>query len=248
MVGRGLRRSRYDVLNCENVDDIPEEVAKVYGVPFELIPLKTNPKTAQPPPKIHHVKAISPQKDALEIRFPRVEGYNFRVKNRITVDWERVSTLFLDPANIPNEVRVKGLSSDQGGHLSLLGPGRTDEVTLTEWRKTKRFGELEFELARTLTQKYAGSGVCDIPVQALFPQALIIVRMFLSKKVKPAGTTDIRDVFLDPYYEANREPGSTREVDFWTSRPVWECQRSHLNYGSRYAKVGAEYCILSGQT
>ena len=90
VVGRGLRRSRYDVLNCENVDDIPEEVAKVYGVPFELIPLKTNPKTTEPPPKIHHVKAISPQKDALEIRFPRVEGYNFRVKNRITVDWERV--------------------------------------------------------------------------------------------------------------------------------------------------------------
>lgn len=272
VVGRGLRRSRYDVLNCENVDDIPEEVAKVYGVPFELIPLKTNPKTAEPPPKIHHVKAISPQKDALEIRFPRVEGYNFRVKNRISVDWERIPTLSLDPANIPNEVRVKGLSGDQGGHLSLLGPGRTDEVTLTEWRKTKRLGELEFELARTLTQKYAGfdepndirssstgsskSGVCDIPAQALFPQALVIVRMFLSMKVKPAGTTDIRDVFLNPYYgwavetlveaivpyiaegempelpryETNREPGSTREVDFWTSRIVWECQRSHLNY------------------
>jgi type III restriction enzyme len=272
VVGRGLRRSRYDVLNCENVDDIPEEVAKVYGVPFELIPLKTNPKTAEPPPKIHHVKAISPQKDALEIRFPRVEGYNFRVKNRISVDWERIPTLSLDPAKIPNEVRVKGLSGDQGGHLSLLGPGRTDEVTLTEWRKTKRLGELEFELARTLTQKYAGfdepndirssstgsskSDVCDIPAQALFPQALVIVRMFLGKKVKPAGTTDIRDMFLDPYYgwavetlveaivpdvaegempelpryETNREPGSTREVDFWTSRIVWECQRSHLNY------------------
>jgi type III restriction enzyme len=256
VVGRGLRRSRYDVLNCENVDDIPEEVAKVYGVPFELILLKTNPKTADPPPKIHHVKAISPQKDALEIRFPRVEGYNFRVKNRITVDWERIPTLPLDPANIPNEVRVKGLSSDQGGRLSLLGPGRTYEVTLTECRKTKRLGELEFEMARTLTQKYAGSDVCDIPAQALFPQALVIVRMFLSKKVKPAGTTDIRDVFLDPYYgwavetlveaivpdvadgempelpryETNREPGSTREVDFWTSRIVWECQRSHLNY------------------
>lgn len=256
VVGRGLRRSRYDVLNCENVDDIPEEVAKVYGVPFELIPLKTNPKTAQPPPKIHHVKAISPQKDHLEIRFPRVEGYNFRVKNRISVDWERIPTLSLDPANIPNEVRVKGLSGDQGGHLSLLGPGRTDEVTLTEWRKTKRLGELEFELARTLTQKYAGSGVCDIPAQALFPQALVIVCMFLSRKVKPVGTTDIRDVFLNPYYgwavetlvesivpdiaegempelpryEANQEPGSTREVDFWTSREIWECQRSHLNF------------------
>jgi type III restriction enzyme len=33
-----------------------------------------------------------------------------------------------------------------------------------------------------------------------------------------------------PYYEANREPGSTGEVDFWTSRDVREVRHSHLNY------------------
>lgn len=33
-----------------------------------------------------------------------------------------------------------------------------------------------------------------------------------------------------PRYEANRPPGSTREVDFWTSREVREVSRSHLNY------------------
>ncbi len=33
-----------------------------------------------------------------------------------------------------------------------------------------------------------------------------------------------------PYYEADREPGSTEEVDFWTSRDVREIVHSHLNY------------------
>ena len=70
------------------------------------------------------------------------------------------------------------------------------------------------------------------------------------------GGTDLRDLFLNPYYgwavetimgaiipyvkegdaselpryEINRGPGSTGDVDFWTSKKVVECQRSHLNY------------------
>ena len=33
-----------------------------------------------------------------------------------------------------------------------------------------------------------------------------------------------------PRYEANRKPGSTRDVDLWTSREVREPTKSHLNY------------------
>ena len=33
-----------------------------------------------------------------------------------------------------------------------------------------------------------------------------------------------------PRYEANRRPGSTRDVDLWTSRDVREPAKSHLNY------------------
>jgi len=68
------------------------------------------------------------------------------------------------------------------------------------------------------------------------------------------GRTDRKDVFLDPYfswavealtdaigpddaaspeiprYEAHRGAGSTRDVDFWTSKPVRESGRSHLNW------------------
>jgi len=33
-----------------------------------------------------------------------------------------------------------------------------------------------------------------------------------------------------PIYEARRGPGSTSEVDFWTSREVREVAKSHINY------------------
>lgn len=33
-----------------------------------------------------------------------------------------------------------------------------------------------------------------------------------------------------PQFEAHRGTGSTNDVDFWTSKPVRECERSHLNY------------------
>lgn len=247
VVGRGLRRSQYHDLTVE-------EVAKVYGVPFELIPLKATDKgKPAPPPKIHHVHAL-PERDHLEIRFPRVEGYAYRINGRITVAWERVPELILDPTKIPDETKVKGLSTEEGGRLSLMGPGKTDEVTLQNWRKTKRVQELEFELARALTQRYANSSACEVPTHTLFPQMLGVVTRSLKEKVQPVGRTDRKDVFLDPYYseavnilaeaivpddadspelpryEAHRGEGSTKDVDFWTSKPASECERSHLNW------------------
>jgi type III restriction enzyme len=248
VVGRGLRRSQYHDLSVE-------EVAKVYGVPFELIPLKATPGgTPPPPPKVHHVHAVSPERDHLEIHFPRVEGYAFRIRRRVRVRWDHVPSLALDPMNIPDQVKVKGLSSELGGQLSLMGPGKTDDVDLQRWRETKRLQELEFELAGGLTRRYAKSAVCDVPPHALFSQMLEVVRAFLKRKVNPIGKTDLKDVFLDPYftwardtladsiapdetespelprYESHRGTGSTRDVDFWTSKPVKECERSHLNY------------------
>ncbi len=75
VVGRGLRRASYEV------DDewaSREEVAKVFGVPFEVIPFKANPPGPAPPRKDRkHVHAIA-AKAAFEIKFPRVERYTRR--------------------------------------------------------------------------------------------------------------------------------------------------------------------------
>lgn len=247
VIGRGLRRSQYHDLSVE-------EVAKVYGVPFELIPLKATPGTPTPPPKVYHVRALSPERDHLAIEFPRVEGYVHRVATEVAVAWDRVPVLTLDPAEIPDEVKVKGLAGERGGAISLAGPGATEQVTFDAWRRTHRLQELEFDFARTLTARCREGGMCDLPAHALFPRMLAIVRRFVTEKVQPGGGREKMDVFQDPYfswsagllldalqpadvdteelprYEPHRGAGSTRDVDFWTSKAVREAERCHLSY------------------
>ncbi|MGH7266952.1 MAG: hypothetical protein ACREMB_19190 [Candidatus Rokuibacteriota bacterium] len=105
-----------------------------------------------------------------------------------------------------------------------------------------------------MTARHAKNPTCEVPTHALFPQMLAAVRQFLAERVDAAGRTDRRDVFLEPYFswavdtlaeavipddvqspevprfETHRGTGSTRDVDFWTSKPVRESGRSHLNW------------------
>jgi type III restriction enzyme len=130
VVGRGLRRASYEL--GEN-GRFTEEVAKVFGVPFEVIPFKANPRGPAPPRvKKYHVHAL-PEKERFEIRFPRVEGYTQAIRNRIAVEWENVPRMVLQPDRIPPKVDMKGLSISDTGRMSLSGPNKLDEVTLREY-------------------------------------------------------------------------------------------------------------------
>ncbi|MGE5528242.1 MAG: BPTD_3080 family restriction endonuclease [Patescibacteria group bacterium] len=248
VVGRGLRRSQYQDLTIE-------EEAKVYGVPFEIIPFKAPPRgPVSPPPKTHHVYAM-PERAHLEIIFPRVESYAYAIRSRITVDWECVPRLIMDPLDVPPDVLVKALTWTVADRPTLLGPGKTDKVGLDAWRKGHRRQELEYDLARTLTKRYAGTPTCEVPPHRLFPQMLRLVSRFLAEKLEARGGYDLLDAFLNPYYgwiietltqsirpdaesgeapempvyETQRGPGSTRDVDYYTSRDIRDVTRSHLN-------------------
>src|SRR5205807_2615522 len=147
VVGRGLRRASYDV---GEDGKLTEEVAKVFGVPFEVIPFKAD-KQGAPPPAVNRKRVYAiPSKARFEIRFPRVDRYTQAIRNRVTVDWASVPALVLEPGKIPPEVEVKGLNVNDQGRLSLSGPGRADDVNLAEFRSKRRLQELVFDLARTI--------------------------------------------------------------------------------------------------
>lgn len=253
VVGRGLRRANY-----EPGEDglMSEEVAKVFGVPFEVVPFKANPGGKPPPPvKRYHVHAL-PQRAHLQIRFPRVEGYTQAIRNRVTVDWKNIPSLIIKPDQIPPEVEVKGLNLNNRGRPSLLGPGRVDQVSLKERRSRLRVQELVFDVARTLTRDFIEQRGSEVPSQVLFPQLAAIVDRYVREEVVATPPADLRDLHFAPYYgwlvevlvesirpdaangespevpryEHTRGPGSTADVDFWTSRDVREVNRSHLNY------------------
>jgi type III restriction enzyme len=253
VVGRGLRRSSYE-LNAEG--KFEEEVSKVLGVPFEVIPFKANP-TGPAPPKVkrYHVHAV-PEKEQFKITYPRVEGYTQGIRNRVTMDWQSVPGLTLEPGRIPPEVEMKGLSVNNQGRQSLAGPGRLEGISLAEFRSEHRLQKLVFQLAASLTKDYVGQSRCDVPSHVLFKQLVPIVQRYVDTKVRVLPPADVKDLFLAPYYgwlveiltenlrpdtasgeapevpryEQNRGPGSTSDVSFWTSKDVREVRNCHLNY------------------
>lgn len=254
VVGRGLRRASYDI--DENTGLMTEEVARVFGVPFEIIPYKSDGgKNPPPKPKRFHVHPI-PDRADLEIKFPRVEGYQQAVKNRITVNWDDQPVVVIDPHNIPPEVMMKAALPSNKGRPSLTGPGKEQALNLNPFRLGRRRQELVFEMAKTLTMEWIDQRGCELPPHVLFPQMTGVAERFIREKVRVEKPAEIIDLFLSPYwgwaieklrdairpdasagdapeiprYEANRGPGSTWEVDYWTSKDVREVTRSHLNY------------------
>lgn len=253
VVGRGLRRASYDV---GEDGKLTEEVAKVFGVPFQIVPFKANTGGPAPKPvKQNHVRAL-PERAHLAITFPRVEGYTQAIRNRVSLDWARVPSLVLEPGRIPPEVEVKGLHATATGRPSLSGPGKLDAVGLERFRSSRRTQELAFDVASALTKQFREQRGCEVPAHALFPQLASIVRRYVDEKVTVQKPADVRDLFLAPYYgwlieillenlsgdvgegespelpllEASRGPGSTADVDFWTRKDVREVLKSQVNY------------------
>lgn len=250
VVGRGLRRRSY-ILNDDEL--LGEEIATIFGVPFQIVPYKsTGGKAVKQKEKRHHIYAV-PSKVQYKIEFPRVEGYTQAIRNRVTVDWQNIPPLTIDPYNIPPEVEMKAnIPNNQGKH-SLLGPGAINQLNLNPYRKDKRLQELIFELATDLTKDWCKSQI--IPAHVLFPQLLLICDRYVKEKISVVKPCEKVDLYLSPYYgwimetlskaiqpdieqgetpevpkyESHRGPGSTENVDFFTSKDVRNIVKSHLN-------------------
>ncbi len=254
VVGRGLRRRRYDL---GEDDRFGEEVAQVLGVPFEVIPFKAAPGGQPVEPKPRHRVYAVPEKRQYEISFPRVEGYTQKVTGRIQVNWEDVAPLELDPLKIPAEVQMGPALPNNQGRPSALAPGRMQEATLAPYRSGLRVQGVAFELAKDLTRELRDTNGVTIPAGVLFPQVLGVVRRYVEDRVFVTPPNERVDLWLSPWYgmaierlrqairpsgddgegkelpqyeRGRRRVGTTGEVDAWTSKPVLEVHKCHLNY------------------
>src|SRR5580700_10946526 len=107
VVGRALRRQSYD-LNEEQLLNV--EYADILGIPFDFT---AKPVVAPPikPRETIRVHAVRPDRDALEITFPRVEGYRVELpEERLTATFDNDSILELSPDIVgPSITRNSGI-------------------------------------------------------------------------------------------------------------------------------------------
>jgi type III restriction enzyme len=266
VVGRALRRTSYAVDPTNGF--FREETAKVFGVPFELIPFKvegTSDQVVTPP--ANHIFAV-PEKVVYEITFPVVEGYVDPGVTRVAVAWDRVPRVVLDSAETPDATLVRGLATHDGA-LAAYGPGASELVSLDAWRSRVRVQQVAFHLARELTVAWIKDRGSAIPTHVLFPQLLQEATRFLNEKVECRGSRRVQDVAINPYFgraiaalqdamSSFDETGasaeraiivgtrSTRTVDFHTGKPISPVQKCHLNAGvfdTRLAEQQAAFVL-----
>ncbi|HET8895378.1 MAG TPA: hypothetical protein VFM96_14905, partial [Gaiellaceae bacterium] len=157
VVGRGLRRTNYE-LNEDGKFD--EELAQILGVPFEVIPFKARSGVSRTKREQRHVQAV-PERAQFEIQFPRVEGYQQAVRNRVTVDWDSLAPVAVDPMKVPDEVLLKGTLLTNQGRPSFSEPGAATAVNLNAWRARTRLQQEEFKMAASLTEEYVKQETCE---------------------------------------------------------------------------------------
>ncbi len=257
VIGRALRRQSYE-LNEEGLFNV--EYADIFGIPFDFT-AKPVVSAPQPPRETIQVKAITPERDALEIRFPRVDGYRVELpEERLTAKFTDDSVLELTPdlvgPSITQNSGIIGKSEDMSlQHLDKVRPSTllfqlTHRLLYTHWRdpgeepKLHLFGQL-----KRLTKEWLDSYlVCKgetYPALLMYQELADMACERITKAISFAyeGERPIH-ALLDPYNPI----GSTRHVRFNTSNTLrWETSsdRCHVNWVILHSDWEAEFCRVA---
>jgi type III restriction enzyme len=240
VVGRGLRRMSYAT---DEKDFFTAEYAEVYGVPFSFIP--TSGSSPDPVVRQAHtrVRALE-ERIACEITFPRVTGYRYQFPG------EKLSATFTPEARMAISTQDVPTRTEMS---SILGESRFHELYDL---KLHREQEVDFYIAKLLLERF----FVDKDEQAkpwLFPQLLKIVRQWLQECLVLKDNAFPQMLLLAELAHAAAEHiyvsivasqdgpgilrpilrpydtlGSTRYVDFDTTRPVYptRADKCHISY------------------
>jgi type III restriction enzyme len=248
VVGRGLRRLNYD-------DFSEPEYVDVYGVPFEVIPVKKKPLSRTEVQKVSTLVRALPERKHLEISFPRVEGYIVDVRSRIRLSLDGVRFLQIG-GDEPTEVTVKPRVGYRIGRPDRLGPGLEVVHDRNPFHREKRLQATIYEIAAELTRRLKEKREEWSARHTLFPQVLDAVWRYIEERVIVERDVPLEEIALlkykqmiverlteaiEPDTEAGEPPilpvierfrpiGSTSEVLFRTLRPCVGTTKSHISH------------------
>lgn len=239
VVGRALRRVDYSVDQSTGL--LSEEYAEVYGVPFSF--LKVSGDTASKPPKVIHRVHALPDREQYEITYPRVEGYHYELnETKLAAKFSEESKTIIE--NEPTLVTLGGVIGEE-------------TLETLEKIKERREGEVIMRLSKALLKRYYTDAE-GAEKYWLFPQLQKIVGEYVKKYVVlkdrmvigyltvgeyfSGALTKIQQGIISENLEHQKGKqllpilapydtlGSTRYIDFLTTKEVRETVKSHINY------------------
>jgi type III restriction enzyme len=257
VIGRGLRRVGYDTEPVVGADGVERELFRpeyvnVFGVPLSIFQDVGEGGDAPPPPKPStQVEALA-SRNHLELRWPNVVRLETVVRPTLVVDWARVETLELDPAQIPISAE---LAPALGGAADLTKIDTIDLELIPEAFRLQRLTFLAarkafeglggrftggkelliFQLIR-LVEAFLGSPCLSIP--SLFHQDPLRKRILISLSIDRVVQHLLRFVTeqnlerVEPVFDEEFPIGSTRNMRTWYTtkvcHPTVRSQISHM--------------------
>jgi type III restriction enzyme len=258
VIGRALRRQSYD-LNEENLFNV--EYADILGIPFNFAaePVVVKPQEAR---ETIQVKAMRPERDELEIQFPKVMGYRIELpKDRLTANFDKIHNLVLNPdiINAPSVTENRGIIGE-GVNLNLVHTGDLRKSTLifyltrrllvTKWKdageepKLHLFGQLKRITKQWLDNHLiceGGTYQAQLMYQSLADMACDKITAGITSEY--IGERPVK-VMLDPYNQV----GSTNTVNFTTSqknRHETDPNKSHVNWAILDSDWEGKFCQVA---
>ena len=257
VIGRALRRQSYD-LNEDGLFDV--EYADVLGIPFDFTAKPVIAPQKQPRETVQ-VRAVRPERDALEICFPRVAGYRVELpEERLEAEFNRDSVLELTPDLVgPSITRNQGIIGE-GVDLNLVHTNDlrtstllfhlTQRLLYTKFRdpgeepKLYLFGQLK-RIARQWLDGYLDCKGGMYPAQLMYQELADTAceRIFAAITREGIDSRPVKAV-LDPYNPV----GSTAHVNFNTTKTSrWEAdsRRCHINWLVLDSDWEGEFCRVA---
>ncbi len=261
VIGRALRRQSYE-LNEEGLFNT--EYADVLGIPFDFT---AKPVIAPPaPPRVTtHVHAVRPERDALQITFPRVSGYRVELPTeRLSADFNDDSHLELTPDLVgATRTEQRGIIGE-GIDLNLVHTGDirpstlllnlTQRLLYTKYRdpgdepKVHLFGQLK-RITRQWLDEYLECKGGTYPAQLMYQELADMACERIAAAIARAGmqadeSQRIIKALLDPY----NPTGSTAHVNFRTSKESLyqtAANKCHINWVVLDSDWEAEFCRVA---
>ncbi len=251
VVGRGLRRTSYDVAE----DGLFEaEYVNIFGVPFTFLPHEGGTDGPPPPPPQPKTE-IKPAKEKAEheITFPNVVRIDHVYKPQLSLNVGKVKTLELDPYDSITEAELAAIIAGKPN------PAALSEIDLKEIGERFRLQSIIFRIASTIYNSekkpdwkgsketfliqlitiiekfiYSNKIVIKNPLFNQDEARKRILIMLNMNKVVQHIWNEIRAVnteALAPVFDKENPIRSSGDIrTWWTSKPNEAFDKSHINF------------------